>query len=340
MALVVSSSLAPVSVPNVVGDTQAAATTAITGAGLTVGTVTTQSSVTVASGKVISENRTACNQCRKGIGGGAGAFPAVLPALLRWLYAHRSGRRCYRAGAQWNGLRSRSRPTGLFTLPMGVRTGGKAYTLTVGTPTTTAAQTCNVQNGSGTVTTANVTNVVVYGTYTVTVATLNKTYTTVVANFDRSPGQLQFQPFSMAQSLQLTAAPLPRITTTATAPSITPKRLPRRRGIQDTYAVATTNGIANDDLLLGRERRYRGSERRCRHRHQSGRWASCRASTSVCCPMPARQPRPSMAITRSSNLTGNYSATAGTNGYASPVSAYVATIAVANGGRDRHVCPE
>jgi len=46
-------------VPNVVGDTQAAATTAITGAGLVVGTVTTQSSPTVASGNVISETPTA-----------------------------------------------------------------------------------------------------------------------------------------------------------------------------------------------------------------------------------------------------------------------------------------
>jgi hypothetical protein len=44
------------SVPNVVGDTQAAATTAITGAGLTVGGVTNASSASVASGDVISEN--------------------------------------------------------------------------------------------------------------------------------------------------------------------------------------------------------------------------------------------------------------------------------------------
>ncbi len=54
--LVVSSGPAPISVPNVVGDTQAAATTAITGAGLVAGTVTKQSSSTVASGSVISES--------------------------------------------------------------------------------------------------------------------------------------------------------------------------------------------------------------------------------------------------------------------------------------------
>jgi VWFA-related protein len=46
----------PVSVPNVVNLTQAAATTAITGAGLTVGTVTQQSNATVPAGSVSSQN--------------------------------------------------------------------------------------------------------------------------------------------------------------------------------------------------------------------------------------------------------------------------------------------
>ena len=55
----VSSGPAPVSVPNVVGLTQAAATASITSAGLTLGTVTTQSSSTVASGSVISQNPSA-----------------------------------------------------------------------------------------------------------------------------------------------------------------------------------------------------------------------------------------------------------------------------------------
>ena len=53
---VVSSGLATTTVPKVVGDTQAAATTAITGAGLIVGTVTMASSSTVASGVVISQS--------------------------------------------------------------------------------------------------------------------------------------------------------------------------------------------------------------------------------------------------------------------------------------------
>ena len=57
----------PVTVPNVVNQTQAAATTAITGAGLVVGTVTQQSSATVAAGSVSSQNPAA------GVGVAAGS---------------------------------------------------------------------------------------------------------------------------------------------------------------------------------------------------------------------------------------------------------------------------
>ncbi len=53
--LVISTGPATVSVPNVVGLSQSAATTSITGVGLKVGTVTTASSSTVLSGSVISE---------------------------------------------------------------------------------------------------------------------------------------------------------------------------------------------------------------------------------------------------------------------------------------------
>ncbi|HXI29238.1 MAG TPA: PASTA domain-containing protein, partial [Vicinamibacterales bacterium] len=60
--LVVSSGPPQVAVPNVVGLTQAAATTAITNANLIVGTVTTQSSTTVPSGSVISQNPTSGTQ--------------------------------------------------------------------------------------------------------------------------------------------------------------------------------------------------------------------------------------------------------------------------------------
>jgi 6-phosphogluconolactonase len=58
VGLSVSSGPATVAVPNVVGTTQAVASTAITGAGLVVGTVTMASSSSVVSGSVISESPT------------------------------------------------------------------------------------------------------------------------------------------------------------------------------------------------------------------------------------------------------------------------------------------
>jgi uncharacterized repeat protein (TIGR03803 family) len=76
-----------VAVPNVVGLTQAAATTAITGAGLAVGTVTTASSGTVPSGSVISESPVAGTSVSLGsavnlvISTGAGAIPPSAPTL-------------------------------------------------------------------------------------------------------------------------------------------------------------------------------------------------------------------------------------------------------------------
>lgn len=54
--LILSSGPPPGTVPNVVGQTQAAATTAITNASLVVGTVTQQSSTSVAAGSVISQS--------------------------------------------------------------------------------------------------------------------------------------------------------------------------------------------------------------------------------------------------------------------------------------------
>src|SRR5213079_3103718 len=93
-------------VPNVVGQMQAAATSAITSAGLTLGTVTMQSSTTVAPGNVISESPAAGTRVASGLavnlvvssgapppapvpvpnvvgGGGGGAFDSfTLAALL------------------------------------------------------------------------------------------------------------------------------------------------------------------------------------------------------------------------------------------------------------------
>ncbi|MGB0910636.1 MAG: PASTA domain-containing protein, partial [Nitrospirales bacterium] len=56
VALVISTGPAPVNVPNVVGSSQGAAQSTLTGAGLTVGNVTQQASGSVASGNVISQN--------------------------------------------------------------------------------------------------------------------------------------------------------------------------------------------------------------------------------------------------------------------------------------------
>src|SRR6202022_4051811 len=64
--LVISSGPQMVTVPNVEGLTQAATTTAITGAKLTVGIVTQQSSNTVATGKVISQDPTSGSSVAQG----------------------------------------------------------------------------------------------------------------------------------------------------------------------------------------------------------------------------------------------------------------------------------
>jgi beta-lactam-binding protein with PASTA domain len=66
VSLVVSSGLPQVAVPGVVGLTQSAATTAITGAGLTVGSVTTATSTTVPAGSVISQSPVGGTQVNTG----------------------------------------------------------------------------------------------------------------------------------------------------------------------------------------------------------------------------------------------------------------------------------
>src|ERR1700674_3989032 len=65
-AILFVSGCAKMAVPNVEGLTQDAATTAITAAKLTVGTVTQQSSNTVATGKVISQNPPSGNSVAQG----------------------------------------------------------------------------------------------------------------------------------------------------------------------------------------------------------------------------------------------------------------------------------
>jgi hypothetical protein len=179
VALLISSGPATVAVPNVVGNTQVAATTALTGAGLTVGSITQQSSGSVASGDIISENPAAATSVTKG-----SAVALVVS----------SGPTTYSVGGTVIGLGTNATvhilngadsvavsANGPFTLPTGVVSGG-TYTVTAGTPS--SAQTCAVQNASGTVASAKVTNVVVYCTFNVSNATLNNTYTGVAVDFN------------------------------------------------------------------------------------------------------------------------------------------------------------
>jgi beta-lactam-binding protein with PASTA domain len=66
VALVISTGPCAVTVPNVVGQTQSAAGTALTGAGLTTGSVAQQCSTTVSAGFVISQNPAAGGQAVSG----------------------------------------------------------------------------------------------------------------------------------------------------------------------------------------------------------------------------------------------------------------------------------
>jgi hypothetical protein len=88
VSLVVSSGPPQVAVPTVVGLTQAAASSAITGAGLTVGTITSQSSATVPAGSVISSNPAAGTQLVVGsavnlvISSGPSAGPLAVDGIV------------------------------------------------------------------------------------------------------------------------------------------------------------------------------------------------------------------------------------------------------------------
>jgi hypothetical protein len=231
VTLVVSSGPAPVSVPNVVGDTQAAASAAIVGAGLMVGAVTTQPSSTVASGKIVSENPAAATSVAKG------SAVAIVVSNGPPTYTIGGTLIGLAAGATVQVLNATATlplsANGAFTLPTGLPSGGN-YAVTVGTAT--SAQICTVQNGSGTVVSANVTNVVVYCTYTVTNATLNATYTTAIANFNDGPGGTVILD-SVEVALYNGAGGYSGTGTFNYGGS------PLTLQVSDTYTVATTNGI-------------------------------------------------------------------------------------------------
>jgi hypothetical protein len=160
-------------VPNVVGNTQAVATTTITGAGLIVGTVTMQSSATVASGNVISESPAAATSVASGsavnltVSSGVATATPTLGGIVIGLTT----------GVTVSVLNGTDTvavtANGSFSFPT-LLTTGATYSVSVGTQPT--GQTCAVQNASGTAGSANITNVVVYCTYNVTTATLTGTY--------------------------------------------------------------------------------------------------------------------------------------------------------------------
>jgi hypothetical protein len=233
VALVVSSGPAPVSVPNVVGDTQAAATTAITGTGLKVGTLTQTTSATVPTGDVVSENPAA------GMSVANGSAVALVIS---------SGSPTFTVGGTLIGLAANASvqilngadilpisANGSFSLQTAVVSGGN-YSVTVGAPT--SAQTCGVQNGTGTVAASNVTNVVVYCTYDVSAATLHNTYTTVAAGFDTVVNGTSFI-LDVAGATTFDGIGNTSATSTVNANGT----ILTNQQATGTYSVATTNAI-------------------------------------------------------------------------------------------------
>jgi PASTA domain len=188
VALVVSSGPAMVAVPNVVGNTQAAANTAITGVGLMLGTVSMQSSNTVTSGNVISETPAAGTSVASGsavalvVSTGAATSAPTLGGVVIGLTS----------GVTVHVLNGADNvpvtANGAFTFPTKL-TSGASYVVSVGTPQPTG-QTCAVQNGSGTAASTNITNVVVYCTVNVTAATLTGAYTAVADDLSQKADEL------------------------------------------------------------------------------------------------------------------------------------------------------
>jgi uncharacterized repeat protein (TIGR03803 family) len=138
----------PVAVPNVVGMTQAAATTAITAAGLTVGTVTMQSSSTVASGDVISESPVAGASVANGsavnlvISSGPATYPVSVSVT-----GLAAGTSLTVLDNGTDSLTFQSNTTQQFAIQLVLNA---TYSVTVGTQP--AVQACTVAGGSGQVT--------------------------------------------------------------------------------------------------------------------------------------------------------------------------------------------
>jgi PASTA domain len=226
--LVVSSGPAMVAVPNVVGLTQAAAIPAITGAGLTAGTLTMQSSTTVASGSVISESPAAGTSVTSGsavnlsVSSGAATSSPTLGGIVIGL---NSGQTVHVLNGSDNVPVTAN---GAFTFPTALTTGA-IYAVTVATPQPTG-QTCAVQNASGTAGSSNITNVVVYCTTNLTAASLTGPYTAVTDNLSTKADALDNVTFDAVSSYSGSATQ--NVNGTITAPSVA-----------GTYTVAPTLSI-------------------------------------------------------------------------------------------------
>jgi hypothetical protein len=166
--LIVSSGPAPVSIPNVVGDTQAVATTAITGVGLVVGTVTMQSSATIVAGNIISESPSAGTSVANGsavnlvVSGSSlsgytvsGTVTGLPIAQLNALVLTDGTTATSPTASTCVGFCSPGSPFVFSALP-----AGTAYSVSV--VTQPSGETCSITQGAtGTVGTSNVTNVAV-----------------------------------------------------------------------------------------------------------------------------------------------------------------------------------
>jgi hypothetical protein len=124
---------------------------------------------------------------------------------------------------------------GSFMLPTALPNGSN-FSVAVGTPS--SDQSCAVQNGSGTVPAANVTDVLVYCTYNVSTAALNSTYTVAVADFGAATNE---NPNPFDGALASTYDGVSTVSITATL-NIAGTIVPNVSQMA-TYTVATTDAI-------------------------------------------------------------------------------------------------
>jgi hypothetical protein len=228
VALVVSSGPAMVSVPNVVGGSESAATAAIAAAGLTLGTVTTQSSTTVAAGNVLSESPAAGTSVTTGaavslvVSTGTATSSPTLGGIVLGLGS--SATVHILNGADNLAVTA----NGPFTLPTALTTGA-SYSVSVGTPQPTG-ETCAVTNGTGTAASANITNLVVYCTVNVTTATFAGAYTMITNDMSQ-------------QQDMLASLSLDGISSYSGSGTTDTNAVIATKSLSGTYAIAPVNSI-------------------------------------------------------------------------------------------------